>query len=166
METLGKKEHIDFYMIVRNHFVSVCNYIVSKFPLRSEVLHHSEVTDISKQEMATWESITFFVKKFPILVNQREDESMHVAIDKLQEEFNENQAFYIPENILKAEREDIRWFLMSEIKNSICQPVFQTLSHFMLGILTIQHSNAGCERIFSQVRKTRLSLEDLCPVKH
>ena len=99
--------------------------------------------------MATWESITYFVKKFSVLVNQREDESMHVAIDKLQEEFNEYQAFSIPENILKAEREDIRWFLMSEIKNSFCQPIFQKLSHFMLGILTIQHSNAGCERIFS-----------------
>ena len=77
--------------------------------------------------MAAWESITYLVKKFPILVNQREDESMHVAIDKLQEEFNEYQAFCIPENILKAEREDIRWYLMSEIKNSICQPVFQKL---------------------------------------
>ena len=51
--------------------------------------------------MATWENITFFVKKFPILVNQREDESKRVAIDKLQEEFNEYQAFSIPENILK-----------------------------------------------------------------
>ena len=88
-ETIGKKEHIDFYMMMRNYFVNVCNYIVSEFPLRSEVLHHSEVADISKQKMAAWESITYFVKKFPILVNQREDESMHVAIDKLQEEFNE-----------------------------------------------------------------------------
>ena len=60
-------------MMVRNYFVDVCNYIVSKFPLRSEVLHHSEVADISKQKLAAWESITFFVKKFPILVNQRED---------------------------------------------------------------------------------------------
>ena len=42
LETLGKKEHIDFYMMVRNYFVNVCNYIVSKFPLRSEVLHHAD----------------------------------------------------------------------------------------------------------------------------
>ena len=39
--------------------------------------------------------------------------------------------------------------------NGDATPKFKKLSHFMLGILCISHSNAECERIFSQVRKNK-----------
>ena len=41
------------------------------------------------------------------------------------------------------------------MKNVLNQPKYETLAFFMLGLLTIPHSNSECERIFSQVRKNK-----------
>ena len=47
------------------------------------------------------------------------------------------------------------WFSMMLKVNGDGTPKFRKLCHIMLGILSIPHSNAECERIFSQVRKNK-----------
>ena len=53
------------------------------------------------------------------------------------------------------ERVDDSWVEINKIQDSVGTFLFAKLSKVMLGILTIPHSNASCERIFSCVRKNK-----------
>lgn len=53
------------------------------------------------------------------------------------------------------ERADFTWSAIGEMKDVAGELLFRSLSSVMLGILTIPHCNASCERIFSQVRKNK-----------
>jgi len=53
------------------------------------------------------------------------------------------------------ERVDHSWVEINKIQDSVGTFLFAKLSKVMLGILTIPHSNASCERIFSCVRKNK-----------
>ena len=57
--------------------------------------------------------------------------------------------------IPKADRIDMTWVKISQIKDGEDEYCFRNLAKVMLGILTIPHSNASCERIFSCVRKNK-----------
>ena len=50
---------------------------------------------------------------------------------------------------------DQQWFQIAELKDPMSKPKYKKLAHLMLGILTVPHSNAECERLFSQVRKNK-----------
>lgn len=45
------------------------------------------------------------------------------------------------------------WCKIGKIKNDFEEFKYKTLSDLMKSILCIPHSNAGCERVFSMVRK-------------
>ena len=44
-----------------------------------------------------------------------------------------------------------QWKRLAQVKNVAGQLQFKALSMAMMGILTIPHSNAACDRLFSQV---------------
>ena len=50
---------------------------------------------------------------------------------------------------------DVQWMKIREIKDAVGVHCFKNLAKVMLGILSIPHSNAACERIFSCVRKNK-----------
>lgn len=82
-------------------------------------------------------------------------ESEDDALDALHSEFSRLQQDSIPEDIAKEPSVDLQWASLGKIKRVDGSFKYSRLSKVMLSILTIPHSNAECERIFSQVRKTR-----------
>lgn len=50
---------------------------------------------------------------------------------------------------------DKLWVAIGNMKDSEHEYRFRNLAHVMIGILTIPHSNASCERVFSIVRKNK-----------
>jgi hypothetical protein len=58
-------------------------------------------------------------------------------------------------DVVKKERVDTTWVAIGKLKDAAGEPIFRNLAAVMLGILTIPHSNASCERIFSCVRKNK-----------
>ena len=54
-----------------------------------------------------------------------------------------------------TQRIDETWREIGKIKDENGNALFTELSKVMLGILTIPHSSAHCERVFSTVRKNR-----------
>lgn len=145
---------ITFYSSVREYYVRACNYIISNFPLEHEVLKHAEVGDVSKRASATFSSIRFFIKKFKVLVLVEDGESCDRAIDMLECEFNSYCVEDFPPDFLLQTSVE-QWFSMANFVDSLGKKKFRKLSYFMLGLLTIPHSNCECERIFSQVRKNK-----------
>ncbi|CAB3254883.1 unnamed protein product [Arctia plantaginis] len=49
------------------------------------------------------------------------------------------------------EPSDIFWHQVAQLQNKDGKKPFSTLSNFMLQILCLPHSNADCERVFSQI---------------
>ena len=144
-----------FLSIVRLYYTKACDYIVAKFPLKSDVLLHAEVADLDLRVAAKFSSVRFFINKFPCMVLAKESETMHDAIDALQEQFLAYQLNDIPPAVLEQTDADKQWTLMADVIGPSGQLCYDRLAKVMLGIPTIPHSNAECERVFSQVRKNK-----------
>lgn len=104
------------------------------------------MADISLRRTVPYESVDFFVKKYPLLLNNDE-------LDRCQSEF----ASYQFENFdeISYDRMDSGWHQISQIKNISGQQKYVALPKLMLAILIIPHSNAVTERVFSIVRKSQ-----------
>ena len=152
---LKESECEKFFTIIRLYYTKACDYIVAKFPLKSDILLHAEVADLGLRVAAKFSSVRFFINKFPCMVLVKESETMHGAIDALQEQFLAYQLNDIPPVVLEETDVDKQWALMAEAMGPSGQLCYDRLAKVMLGILTIPHSNAECERVFSQVRKNK-----------
>ena len=65
-------------------------------------------------------------------------------------------AFQCLDNLPRRDcRIDEAWTAIGELKDETGEVCFQQLSQVMCGIMTIPHSSAHCERVFSCVRKCR-----------
>lgn len=151
LNTCHQKE---FYTYVRKYYISACDYMVKKFPFNSNVLKNAEVAQLSNQS-GSFSNLKFFIDKYPLFLHLKEGEDHNKVLDQLQTEFSEFQAYKIPSHILEEKRIDVQWIKIGAIENEISEKKFLRLSKVMLSILTLPHSNAECERIFSQVRKIK-----------
>lgn len=157
LETFSKEQKDAFYMHVKLYYTTACDYMVAKFPLRSEALAHAQVSNVSyAMKEGKWENINFFVKRFPSLLLKKENETDSQATDQLQNQFQEFQLADLPLELPDSDldREDRKWVHIGKMKQ-FGAPQFDRLAKVMLGILTLPHSNASCERIFSQIRKNK-----------
>ena len=131
----------EFYTCVRSYFVEATKYIISKFPLEGELLSHAEVVDIGLRKEAKFASIEYFVQSFSSL------KPVPASMDHLQIEFLKYRVENLSECVADQSRVDEMWFGLSA--------KYPILAKVVLGILTIPHSNADSERVFSVTRKTQ-----------
>ena len=136
--TVTRQDKKAFYRSVRDYFVEACRYIILRFPLNREFLEAAEVVDISRRSTASFSSVLFFVERFRGLKDE-------VDLDKLEQEFLRYQIDELEGS--NQERIDVRWSKMRDR--------YPLLSKIMLSILSVPHSNADSERIFSAVRRVQ-----------
>ena len=118
---------------------------------------HARVANVKEKLAADFTSVNYFLKAFPCL--QRSS----VEVDVLQQQFALYQITPFSTKILlnsqgKDERMDTIWARIGELQDADGTASFKELADVMLTILTIFHSNADCERIFSMVRKVKTEL--------
>lgn len=120
-----------------------------------------EVADVDLQTQVFFESLRTLITRFPALLPAES------SLDQISEQFCLYQVTDISKE--KADRLDVSWAGIGQNSD------FQELSLVMRGILTIPHSSAPCERIFSYVRKnktpqraslTTVTLESLLVLKN
>jgi len=143
-----------FYASVRAYFVKGCDYILLKFPFDQEFLKHAEVADISLKESAVFASLKYFIQKFPVLLENHET-GLKIPGDKLQEQFATYQVTALSADVCNTFRADEQWHKIGLLKDECGYLCFDILAKVMLGILSIPHSNASCERMFSLVNKNK-----------
>ncbi|GBN12322.1 hypothetical protein AVEN_250723-1 [Araneus ventricosus] len=141
--TLEEKE--EFFLSVRKFFVTACKYIIRKFPLQDEFFKHASVANIFKRQTADLQSVKYFTSLFNCCVDS----------DQLELELAFFQADSLSSEILEAERVDVALHKISQIKNSNGYAKYVALPKVMMSILSVPHSNAASERIFSMVRKNQ-----------
>jgi hypothetical protein len=73
-----------------------------------------------------------------------------VSRETIELEFADYQSL---QSIDMKDRVDQTWVALGKMKDVTGEPRFRNLARVMLGILTIPHANASCERVFSIVRK-------------
>ena len=154
LETMLPEDQAAFYGSVRQYYMSACDYMVARFPFRDPVLIHARAADTTQTASSSWQDILFFIKKFPCLVLKLDEEDICQATDQLQEQFNNFQAEELPQAVCCLDREDQKWAHLAK-QRQLGDLAYNRLAHCMLGILSLPHSNASCERLFSQVRKNK-----------
>ena len=133
-------------MSVRSYFTTACDYVIKTFPLNDELLKHAGVANIKNRLETSFSSISYFVHRFHYLEDK---------LDQLELEFVEYQVSTVDDlDSLAEKRADESWYEIGQIKDiATIQLKYQFLSKCMLMILSISHSNAEDERIFSVVWK-------------
>lgn len=137
----------EFYASVKLFLQTSLIYLKHKLPFDNEILQKAQIADPEFQDAARFTDIRFFTEKYPILAK-------HCSLDQLEKEFSLYQVTDVAH--LREERVDHWWVKIGQLKDDLNnQPQFNNLAKFMLGILTLPHSSAHCERIFSMVRKNK-----------
>lgn len=144
---LRNENLVTFYTSVRRYFESACKYILTKFPLQNETVIHAVVADIRKRDKVSYESVQYFCTKHSFLLDEQDGSDLEV-------EFARYQCEDLPNEIISCDRMDVAWHMIKNLKNADGYK-FKVLPKVMLAILSIPHSNASCERIFSIVRKNK-----------
>lgn len=148
---LSEDEKKKFFHSVREYLQVGIEYLQKKCNMDNEALVHATVADPMKKSESSFANIQFFISKFKSLLPP--DGIFEENMDKMNRQFRQWQASaYVIE---KNESIDKYWFRMAKEENQDGQKMFTVLSRCMLGILTIFHSNASCERLFSLIRRNR-----------
>ena len=142
-----------FYSAVREHYSKSIAYMLKKFPYEDPVRLHAAVADITCRENAGFESVCFFIERYPCLKHSAEDTNI------LEREFNAYQTDNLPDSITTCDRADTQWHLLGQKTDGNGQRKYAFLSKVMLAVLCIFHSNADCERVFSLVTKNKTQVQ-------
>lgn len=153
--TLPEKEKKLFFSTVIKYYISACDYIIHKFPLKSEILKKAQVTQIENIEQANFSDVRYFIDLFPIILSVNSGESRDVAVDEVQKQFTSLQLEDLSAVLSKQDRIDAVWSHIGSMKNSDTSFKYDKISKVMLAVLLVPHSNAECERIFSVVKKNK-----------
>jgi hypothetical protein len=128
-------------------FFTATSYMLKKFPFNDELVVHAEVADPELRIAKDFSSVVFFTDRFSCLLPSNVPEFM----DQLEGQFLNYQVDDCPE----FERVDHFWSHMKSVKDENGQKKYNLLADVMLAVLTIFHSNADSERIFSVVTKNK-----------
>lgn len=162
---VGEPEVKRFYKGVRSFYTTAMQYITCTYPLNDDVLQHAKFINFEMREQVTFDSVEYFVHRFPHLLDLRSPRE----IEALQEEFISYQLLSdtdIPTNVWEnakvGEDEDV-YYRIDALWGHLCQmptvgssqPRFSRLAQVARSVVVIPHSNASEERVFSMVRKNK-----------
>ena len=156
-----------FYYGVRSFYTSAISYIKQKFPFQDELLKHARFVNFENRTVCSFADVEYFVQRYltvPALSTDLYDEFVSYQLLKKEDipSLVWESALVTPESdALPYTRIDTIWGHLAALKTGDgCNLKFPQLSLIAKLVLTIPHSNAGEEHVFSLVRlnKTRVWL--------
>ena len=141
-------EHCQIFMI------DAYGYVMSHLPIHDPVLLHAEVLQFNHHSLANFESLVYFIQKFPKLKTKLEG-----SMDKLYDQFTDYQG--LQDSLVDDyDRIDHLWHYLANLKG--CEGYrFNLLFDVVKCILLLPHSNAAEERVFQRYQRTiRASLSN------
>ena len=169
-QTLLKLERVhqilrEFLLGVRQFYVAAVDYIKAKFPIGDELLTHAKFVNFDKRESCEFKDVEYFMERYNGILHFTTSDS-----DQVFDEFVSYQLLAhddVPEDVWDSANEmvendsgkqpfvrmDVIWAFLSTMKTGDgCSNKFLFLSKIAKLVLTLPHSNAGEERVFSLVR--------------
>ena len=157
---------------VKAFFTSAISYSLTHLPFDDELLQSAQFVDIMRRTQALFIHVLYFVERFSDLLpftDVRNQEILHTEFA----EFQTLQDSDIPasiwceakiqekddidgDDIIEYYRMDVLWAYLATVKDSVTgQLTFSRLAKVAKLVLTIPHSNADEERVFSLVRQNK-----------
>ncbi|GFN79849.1 connexin 27.5 [Plakobranchus ocellatus] len=124
-----------FYNGVRSFFQEVASYLLKSLPWEDRLLKSVSVVDMEKKSEATPSDLIYVMKRFPTLMT---------AEDTLDQFLDMFDLYKITDVSSLSGTLDKKWLQLS-----IKIPSLAKLCKAMISVLTIPHSSAACERVFS-----------------
>lgn len=141
-----KQRHETFSAVI-GFYQTALQYMVDKFPLKEQTLQHAQFLDVDKRQSVSFDSVLYFSSKLP---------NLSLSQDKLHEEFTNYQSCELPQSVTDSNRADKQWNLLLNHTDKLDNSTpFHHLARLATSVLSIPHSNASAERMFSLVRKNR-----------
>ena len=124
-------------------------YAVSHISFSDRLLKHAEVLQVENRETASFDSIIYFVERFPILKAK-----LIGKMDMLYDQFTSYQL--LPNSVVNNQHQfDQTWCNLNQLRQKDGVARFDLLFEVAKHILVLPHSNAEEERIFSTVSKNK-----------
>ena len=163
-----------FYHVVRSFYVEALNYSRSRLPLNDPVLKNAAYVNFAIRESADLSQLEYLIDRYSSLLPFNSDPG---KMESLTDEFMSYQmleesdvpadtwkkaGIYIEDSAVSSKPNlysmYVVWEYLSTRKNADSSTQFLHLSHIVQLVLTIPHSNAAEEHVFSMVRKIQTPL--------
>ena len=161
-----------FYLAVRAFYGQGLLYARSRLPLDDPVLKNARFLDFAQRDSCELSHVEYFATRFAAAINF---DSSPQSMEWLKDEFISYQllensdvpahvwskaAIYIEDKTTASQKPgfysmDILWAYLSTMTHVDGSPKFSILAEVAQLVLTIPHSNAAEERVFSLVRKNK-----------
>ena len=164
-----ESEVTKFYSAVIAFYVSAVRYVFKWFPLAEPIIKESQFLDFDKKEDCDFSMVCTFIERYPKVFTFTSKE-----LDMVHEEFLDYQSMSIdeipqhvwdkavchehvgPGSKVTYHRMDRIWGHIADMKlPGTYTARFARLAKVAQLVLTIPHSNAGEERVFSVIHKIR-----------
>ena len=162
---------LTFFKGIRSFYHCATEYALSHHPFDDDVLLNAQFVNIQRRVTADFTQVAYFVERFPILLPFCDTKSQ----EQLFEQFTSYQTMHdsaIPLHIWSDAkvtekvssdgedhvyyRMDTLWAYLSTVKDGVSGlPTFSLLSKVAKLVLTLPHSNADEERVFSLIRQNK-----------
>jgi hypothetical protein len=149
-----------FYAGVRSFYEAAIKYILEKFPFSDDLLKHSRFLNFDKRSSCLFSDIEYFADRYKNVPTIEATDDLYdefVSYKLLQKE--DIPSIVWESALVKQDDEnshtriDMIWGHISDMKTGDnCNLQFPSLSAIARLVLTLPHSNAGEERVFSLVR--------------
>jgi hypothetical protein len=156
---ISAHQHSSFYTGVRTFFKCVTSYLLEWCPLRDDMLLNATWIDLHQRLNKTFSSVEYFISRFPSILG-------HLNMDLVNDQFL-NYQIMREEDIPDSLKDDLDggpckvdklWGYLKDIKKPGTNSFeFDLLFKVANVVLTIPHSNAGEERVFSLINKNKTS---------
>lgn len=148
-----------FFKGARSFYKSAIDYVNKKFPFDEEILQHAKFVNFENRKNCNFSDVEYFVQRY------HDIPSIDIS-ENVFDEFVEYQLLEkedIPQSVWDSAKEgddsapytrmDVIWGYIGSMKTGdSCNYRFSQLASIAQLVLTLPHSNAGEERVFSLVR--------------
>ena len=160
-DTVDPNHVTKFCSAVRSFYTSCITYMMKNFPLNHQVLKHASFVNYEERLSVDISSAEFFINRYPNFFR-------NLNLDNLHDEFIDYKTSSdLPVDVVKLAtvtetkgqnfiRMDIVWDHLSKVKDVSGNLKFPILSKVAKLVLTIPHSNADAERVFSMIGKNKI----------
>lgn len=162
-ENLNHEQLNLFRVRCLDFYVEACQQIVTRFPLKNNPLKEVTILEAVNVKSGKTNSVISVCRLFPNVIDLKHFQDIDTEWRILR---NTEKIKDFPDDV------ELFWEKISLLKNGEGHPMFPLLSQFVFNILSLPHSSANVERIFSAVnlmkttQRNRLSTETIVGLLH
>lgn len=147
---LNQKHQQEFFNAVQERFVTACDYIRPKFPLKDVARINAEVVELRAVDRMSFQKVLFFCGALPSHVGPTTASVQNGSSQYSRDGITATGLWHVYGHT-KARISYAQWRAVWQLRGADGLWKFSRIDELILGILSVPHSNAECEWQFSIV---------------